>query len=164
MKLYWLPLLILGAHFSALTPKAAAFEFEAVPKTPTEIINTSTNNVDKLADLEGGESPWVKTEDTSISLEKGFHRRRFGRSRFRPNRFRGDIFFRNGSIHRIHFRHGEFRRDEIFFRNRDFRHGSVRHHNFYRGRFRHGGRHDFHHDRFRHDRFRHHDFYRIRIH
>ncbi|MEM1252883.1 MAG: hypothetical protein AAGI69_10645 [Cyanobacteria bacterium P01_H01_bin.21] len=142
MKFYWLSLLVLSAHLSAFTPKALA----SAVKTPAEI--------NERAEQKDWDNP--RASDTALASEKGLHRRRFGRSQFRSGRFRGDIFFRNGSIHRTQFRHGEFRRDDIF-----FRHNSIRRHHFRHDRFRHNDlrRHDF-----RHHRFRHHDFYRIRVH
>ncbi|WP_152532230.1 hypothetical protein [Leptolyngbya sp. Heron Island J] len=156
MKFYWLPLLIFGTHLSALNSNALAFEPKTVNQIQTEVSAPVTSSLDELSPRKDWEGPWVEPDNISIASDKGFHRRRSGNGRFRPGRFRGDIFFRNGSVHRTRFRQGEFRRDGIFFRS-----GSLRDNNFPNVRFRHDGfrRHNFRHDRFRDDRF-----YRIRIH
>ena len=155
MKLYWLPLLIL-THLIALNSKAVAFEPKSVNQIQTEISEPATDGLDRLSIPKAWEDKWVASDDTSTALDKGFHRRRFGNSRFRSGRFREDIFFRTGRVHRNRFRQGEFRRDDIFFRHHNFRE-----HNIYHERFNHSG---FQRQHLHRDRFRQRNFYRIRIH
>ncbi|NEQ53142.1 MAG: hypothetical protein F6K11_23895 [Leptolyngbya sp. SIO3F4] len=148
MKRYWLPLLILGTQLSIFTPNAFAFEAETIDKPVTNIETPE-------AGLNKWEDTWQSELDTDTSLEKGFHRRRRRRSNLRRRNHgrlrhhRTDhpqvIIIRRGNDHDV-YRYGEFRRDDIFFRQDPFR--SDR----------------FHRDSFRNDQFQHRRHHHNRIH
>lgn len=151
MKLYWLPILILSTQ-SILAPNALAVE----PAAPLEIVEVAEDNRDQEQ---------IKL-DQEIALDKGFHRRRIRRRRLQHRnlphrRFHhggrhrsGIVIIRQGSRYDV-LRHGEFRRDHIFFRSAPFD-------GIHRERFR---RDRFHHNRFYYDRFEHfdHDGFRLII-
>ena len=150
MKLYWLPLLILGTQVSVFTPSALASEPVAAPLGAVEVVEESAD----------------KGQTDPISLDKGFRRRRVRHHRIRhrdlphrrlhhSGRRRSNIIIiRQGGRYDA-LRHGEFRRDHIYFRSAPF--DRVHHDRFRRDRF--------HHNRFYYDRFEHfdHDGFRLII-
>ncbi len=171
MKLRWLTLLILGTHFSIFAPNALAVESKLSTESLPVVKATADDIV--LVNDEWQPQPddkWAGISDEDVSLEKGNRRRRRYHDRIRhrdlrhprvrhPRRIRHP---RRRIIRRSRLRHGgnvrriiiingghgglyygEFRRDDIFFRNYPFRNDR-----FHRERFR----------RFRHDDFRHHHF------